>query len=171
MAAPDKTKLARQISGVMTVGLGRPLRRNAKTDLLLLVAMGLSADSSLPPLRLYEDALIVSINRLGHGELGELAQIEFGVSPETRRVRYHNARQEIASARLGVGEEALARLERETLAALAEDLLARLHAMSPASSIETGAPDPKFSEEQPDDLQLRPADKSQKALPEDDDLS
>ncbi len=67
----------------------------------------------------------MSIDRLGGGELGLLARIEFGLSPQTERERFIKTRRAVAKQRLRVGDEALARLERHMHLELAEDLVGR----------------------------------------------
>jgi hypothetical protein len=126
MTSVKSQVLANQVARVCTVGLGRELRQGAVVDQLLLVAEKLSDDPSLPPLRLFEEALVPSIERLGHGELGTLARLEFGLAPETRKLRFLARRREEACAELNVKQDTLERLEKAMHQAIAEDLLTRL---------------------------------------------
>jgi hypothetical protein len=118
--------LAKQISRVRTVGLGRPLRRNAEVGLLLAVCKALAADSSLPTVRLFEDGLSPSIARLGNGEQGQLARLEFGLHSRTENERFLTGRRHVVKQKLGLGDVALERLEHLMDLALAQDLVKRL---------------------------------------------
>lgn len=120
--------LAKEIAAVCTVGLGRPLRSNAKSDQLVQVAKQLGSDETLPRLPLFEEVLTPSIERLGRGELGVLARMEFGLHPETKHLRFLSDRRGVASDHFGIGNDALKRLERQMHLALAEDLLTRVKA-------------------------------------------
>jgi hypothetical protein len=126
----DIEKLAREIAKVRTVGLGRPLRKDAQTDQLLLVAESLAVDPHFPSFRLYEEALRPSIERLGRGPVGRLAQIEFGLTLESGKMPLLKQRRQLAKEELGNGDDSLEALERDMHRALADDLVIRLGSAS-----------------------------------------
>lgn len=118
--------LAHQIRWVSSVGFGRPVRSNAEVDQLKEICQRLVSDPSLSVVPLFEEVLKPSVERLGNGELGELARIEFGLYPRTQKVRLLKGRRQFAKDHFEIGDSALARLERAMHRALAEDLLGRL---------------------------------------------
>lgn len=127
MADWDIDKLASEVKHVRAVGLGRPLRAGAEADQLLALAESLVPDSTLLPFRLYEEALRPSIERLGQGRLGRIAQIEFGISPDALNLHTLKKRRDLAAAdqELDPERDRFKTLEKEMYRALAEDLLAR----------------------------------------------
>jgi hypothetical protein len=118
--------VARQVGWVLSAGFGRPIRSNADVQVLIGVCRALASDETLPELAVFEDALTPSVTRLGNGDLGELAQIELGLHPRTRRARFLKSRRQFAKDHFEIGDYALARLERAMCLALAEDLMTRL---------------------------------------------
>lgn len=126
MAEWDIDKLANEVARVCTAGLGRPLRKGAEVDQLLAVARLLLPDPTLPSFRLYEEALLPSIERLGDGPMGRLAQIEFGIAAEARQMRYMNQRETLASEKLHMGPYAVKARAQKMHKAIAEDLVTRL---------------------------------------------
>jgi hypothetical protein len=131
MAKLNIKKLSKEVAAVATVGFGRPLRKNADTDQLLIVAKWLAEGKYVSKYHLYEDAIRPSVERLGDGAIGQLARIEFRLAPEAQSLHYFKERRAEATRQLGARGEALKRLEEEMCLAIARDLALRLDAALP----------------------------------------
>lgn len=140
MAKLDIKKLSKEVAAVATVGFGRPLRKNADTSQLLIVAQWLVEDTYSEQFRLYEDAIRPSVERLGDGTIGRLAYIEFGLAPDARNLYYFKERRAEATRQLGARGEALKRLEEAMHLAIAKDLALRLDSVLPPPEL----PPPKL---------------------------
>jgi hypothetical protein len=125
----DTGKLAGEVGRVATVKLGFPLRNGAQTEQLLRIAKGLSTDPGLPTVRLYEDAIRPSIERLGTGPLGTLARIEFGLTDESKETRFYHERLTHAEQYFHYAPNLLKAMSKSMREELARDLVRRWFAV------------------------------------------
>lgn len=139
----DIEQLAKEIARVCTVGLGRPLRKDAQTDQLRLIAESLATEPEPHrwPFLLYEKALQPSIDRLERGPMGRLARIEFGLTPESKKMPLLKERRQLAKEEVGNRGDSLKSLERKMHTAIAEDLVARFEAISPPAPLAVSSPE------------------------------
>jgi hypothetical protein len=130
----DVDKLADEIARVATRRLGWSLRKGVNTDQLRLMAQALTdkAKARSDDFLLYETALRSSIERLGPGPMGRLAQIEFGLTEESADMSFLKQRRALARTKLGIRPNAIEGRERDMHLAIARDLVFRWEASQPA---------------------------------------
>jgi hypothetical protein len=131
MTAWDIDKLADEIARVATPRLGWSLRSDAKTDQLRRIAKALTDQATSDDFRLYEIVLRPSIERLGPGPMGRLAQIEFGLTEESSKLSFLKQRRYLAMKELGIRPNSFEGRERDMHLAIARDLVVRWGASRP----------------------------------------
>jgi hypothetical protein len=124
-------RLAWEVGRVGSAGFGCPLRGAPDVKQLQAVCQALAKDPTVQDVPLFEEALKPSIERLGNGNMGQIARIEFRLTERSKRLPYRHQRLGLARSQMGGGENRIEAMAKAAHLAIAKDLRTRITLLQP----------------------------------------